>query len=526
MTGLEEGLDRITAKWIARMKDSLVALAGESYSAGMFHASTQLKTGLSFKVAEKEALEYAEAYGKKLVDTGTIEVTQYVKDEAGKVIGFETKEIEWLGNKAVGTRNSLADIIKKGIEEGRPTGLRISETGKYPKGSIAAELQDQFSDYKGQAANIARTETTKCYYKGEVNRYAKAGVAYVQRLGDEATACDICKPLIGLIYPLGSQPPLPTHVNCFLPGTRYKPAGDIVSGIWGDYSGKVIVINTVSGKSVSVTPNHLFLTPHGFCVADILNAGDDIICCSGFERESGTINPDNDREIPTVEQIIESLPVSSKMITTSVPASPKDLHNDGGSINGDIHIINANGFLGRNRESSFLQHVGKDLLCPGIEPSFALLGDGSLDSFVDATFSAFNGLVSGSRETSAFFSGRIRHTDIHGFALSSRLEPDTNHAVCNGFACDASIFSDLLNRFAGLVTLDQIKNIKVESYHGKVYDFQTTSSLSMAEGFVTSNCRCDYRPYFPAVGETFTTAEGERMVFTGTEYLNITAAEE
>ena len=122
MTGLEEGLDRITAKWIARMKDSLVALAGESYSAGMFHASTQLKTGLSFKVAEKEALEYAEAYGKKLVDTGTIEVTQYVKDEAGKVIGFETKEIEWLGNKAVGTRNSLADIIKKGIEEGDQPG--------------------------------------------------------------------------------------------------------------------------------------------------------------------------------------------------------------------------------------------------------------------------------------------------------------------------------------------------------------------------------------------------------------------
>ena len=101
--------------------------------------------------------------------------------------------------------------------------MRISETGKYPKGSIAAELQDQFSDYKGQAANIARTETTKCYYKGEVNRYAKAGVAYVQRLGDEATACDICKPLIGLIYPLGSQPPLPTHPRCRCDYRPYFP---------------------------------------------------------------------------------------------------------------------------------------------------------------------------------------------------------------------------------------------------------------------------------------------------------------
>ena len=235
MPSLEEGLDKITAKWIERMRDSLVDIAGDSYSAGMFHASTQLKSGLSFKVAEADALKYAEAYEKRLVETGKIDVTEYIKDDAGRVIGFETKEIDWLGNKAVETRNNLADIIKKGIAEGKPTGLKISSTGKYPKGSIAADLQEAFSDYKGQAASIARTETTKCYYNGETERYARAGVEYVQRLGDETDACDICKPLIGLIYKLGAQPPLPTHPNCRCDYRPYYPeVGEVFTTAEGE----------------------------------------------------------------------------------------------------------------------------------------------------------------------------------------------------------------------------------------------------------------------------------------------------
>lgn len=519
MPSLEEGLDKITAKWIERMRDSLVDIAGDSYSAGMFHASTQLKSGLSFKVAEADALKYAEAYEKRLVETGKIDVTEYIKDDAGRVIGFETKEIDWLGNKAVETRNNLADIIKKGIAEGKPTGLKISSTGKYPKGSIAADLQEAFSDYKGQAASIARTETTKCYYNGETERYARAGVEYVQRLGDETDACDICKPLIGLIYKLGTQPPLPTHPNCFLPGTRYKPAGDIVSGIWGDYSGKVIVINTVGGNNVTVTPNHLFMTPHGFCAADLLNTGDDIICCSGFKGGSDSVDPDNDREIPTVEEIIESLSVSKKMFSTRVPSSPEDLHNDGSSINGDIHIINANGFLRRDGKPTITQHLRENLFDSRVEQPLALLGDSSLDFFVNALFSTFTGLMGGRRESSSFFSGRVRHTNEHGFTPGPGHKSNTNHALCDGFACDAGLLRELLNRFPGLVAVDQIKDIKVELYHGRVYDFQTTSSLSMAEGFLTSNCRCDYRPYFPEVGETFTTADGDMLMFTGVEFI-------
>ena len=88
---LEEDLDEIVAEWLKLTQDSLIDTASMSYSAGMYHAVSQLNTGISFKVVESDALKYAEEYGKRLIETGKIDVTEYIKNEAGDVIGFETK---------------------------------------------------------------------------------------------------------------------------------------------------------------------------------------------------------------------------------------------------------------------------------------------------------------------------------------------------------------------------------------------------------------------------------------------------
>lgn len=363
-----------------------------------------------------------------------------------------------------------------------------------------------------RAQTLARTEVQVAANRAAETRYAQAGIEYAEWLtanDDRVSDQDLNKN--GIIFrladgitagylrgqgytPLDGAALPPSHPNCFLPGTRYKPAGNIVSGIWGNYAGKVIVIKTENGNRISVTPNHLFLTPHGFCAADFLNIGDDVICCSGFERELDSVNPDNDRVIPVVEEIIKSLAMSDKVLPGRVPAAPEHLHNDGGSIDGDINIVSMNRLLWSNEKTPVIEHLGEDLFRSANTDPFNLSRLSSLDSFIEGMLSTFGRLMSSRRETSAFFWGRIRHTDEHRLTAVPLNESDRFKPACNGFSADLGLFREFLNGYPGLMSLDKIKDIKIDSFHGVVYDFETTSSLSLAEGFVTSNCRCAVVP--------------------------------
>lgn len=215
--------------WIRSMIFSLSEAAATAYSGGSFHAAGFLKIGIGFDVLQKEALEYAKTYKKKLVETGTITITKPVLDSAGKVIDYTVDtEYPWLATKSADTRNEIASIIERGIAEGKAAGIRIGKDGRYPEGTIADELHRYFSQKKSEASTVARSETARCYYEGETTRYARAGVEYVEFLG-APDACDACKELIGRKYRLGSQPNIPIHPNCRCDYRPYFPEkGEVV----------------------------------------------------------------------------------------------------------------------------------------------------------------------------------------------------------------------------------------------------------------------------------------------------------
>ncbi len=216
-------------KWLKSMILSMSEAAATAYSSGSFHATGFLKMGVGFDVLQKEALEYAKTYKKKLTDTGTITITKEVLDSSGKVIGYTVDtEYPWLTTKSADTRNDIASIIERGIAEGKAAGVRIGKNGKYPEGSIAEELHRYFDTKKSEASTVARSETARCYYEGESTRYARAGVEYVEFLG-APDACDACMELIGRKYKLGSEPHIPIHPNCRCDYRPYFPEkGEVV----------------------------------------------------------------------------------------------------------------------------------------------------------------------------------------------------------------------------------------------------------------------------------------------------------
>jgi hypothetical protein len=63
------------------------------------------------------------------------------------------------------------------------------------------------------------------------------------------------------------------------------------------------------------------------------------------------------------------------------------------------------------------------------------------------------------------------------------------------------MLSKLSSRFSRQVQLRKVINVEVFDYHGEVYDFQSISTLSSANGIICSNCRGTWIPHFMLPGE-------------------------
>lgn len=400
---------------------------------------------------------------------------------------------------------------------------------------------------KGQsrAEMIARTEVMYGLNQGAIKRYGKDGIEKVQWLaGPDNRMCPVCGEKNGSVYKIGTEPSLPYHPNCLLPDTRCKAAGDIVSGLRSRYNGPIFEIITATGSKISVTPNHMFLTTHGFCAAQFLREGDDIINCSGFERIV-TETPD-DHQAPTrIEDIFNSLIESGSMASASMPIASEDLHGDARFTDGNIDIVFSNRFLEVDLESIFKKHFSGGNFDPACKSEIPFFSLSPLYEFLFSAAFASDGGMSGSRQSEPIFRCRGSHSGIHSFTPVSGSDSillqdsDDNRSGniisgsktlnrfsgikplnnTNNWGLPASVsspnlnsssfenptnglysrfvnLSDLFSRFSGFVKLDNIISIRILPYSGYVYDLQTLSTLYLGNSFLISNCRCTWVPYF------------------------------
>lgn len=346
------------------------------------------------------------------------------------------------------------------------------------------------------AERIARTEIMYALNQGALNRYKNDGIEYVQWLaGPDDRCCPVCLGYHLQVFPINDAPDIPAHPSCLLPDTRCITAGDIVSGLRAWYDGPVFEICASAGSHITVTPNHMFLTPHGICAAQFLRKGDDIINCSGFERII-TDNPDDYQTPSTIEDIFNSFFKSSSGSPGSMPVTPEDLHSDARFTNGKIDIIFPDRFLGIDCEAIFKKHFSGGNFDPTCKSEVPFFSTSPLYEFLfRAAFASDRGM-SGNRKTSSFFSGRSAHPDIHRFGSVSWSDPNCFKSSNNERAAAVECFCDVLNRFAGFIHLDNIVSINVKSYSGYVYDLQTVSTLYIGNNNLISNCRCTLGPHF------------------------------
>lgn len=429
-------------------------------------------------------------------------------------------------------RNELESLLENGILQGHN-----------PR-RLAVHLRKRFGVSQFNAERLMITELARVQTEAQKQSFERNGFdEYIfLALG---TACPICKKLnekhfkVTKMMPGTNAPPI--HPLCVFPNTKVI-APDIEAMTRSSYSGCVVEIGTSDGARLTVTPNHIVLTARGWVRAKNLIKGDKVINYSRWIKSVIESDPTDNDGIPTIEELFTSLLESGAVPAMSMPISSEDFKGDASS-DGEIDIIFIDGKL-RNKLNATLSQLVGDILLVGASESgeVTLPRNCSLAEHLVGLGLAADGIMSGSRIAAILLRGTLTHSQLIGFRFPSDYDarlyktaandtsadiklfgdgifahPGSIHisdlldikrdfdslkrnaasveTTLDGRSCDSVGLRDFISAFSGFVTFDDIIFVTNKYYSGHVYDASSLSTLYIANGIITSNCRCSTAAY-------------------------------
>lgn len=429
-------------------------------------------------------------------------------------------------------RNELESLLENGILQGHN-----------PR-RLAVHLRKRFGVSRFNAERLMITELARVQTEAQKQSLERNGFdEYIfLALG---TACPICKALnekkfkVTKMMPGTNAPPI--HPLCVFPNTKVI-APDIEAMTRSSYSGCVVEIGTSDRARLTVTPNHIVLTARGWVRAKNLIKGDKVINYSRGIKSVIESDPTDNDGIPTIEELFTSLLESGAVPAMSMPISSEDFKGDASS-DGEIDIIFIDGKL-RNKLNATLSQLVGDILLVGASESgeVTLPRNCSLAEHLVGLGLVADGIMSGSRIAAILLRGTLTHSQLIGLRLPSDYDArlyktaanDTSADIklfCDGIfarpgsihisdlldikrdfnslkrntaslettldgrSCDSVGLCDFISAFSGFVTFDDIIFVTNKYYSGHVYDASSLSTLYIANGIITSNCRCSTAAY-------------------------------
>lgn len=507
-----------------------IALEAQGVSVGVLNLGNRINTAAIQVVAEQMALDFAKA-NASMKDTGSrilreTQQTLIQEKQINQIIadGLVTGE----------TRRETSERLRKAINDKVGDGKMVQAGGKTFTPEYYAEL-------------VTRTRTREAVTQGAVTRSMEYGITLFQVSIHDAP-CAQCAQYQGKVYSvvpdsgfpmLEARPPF--HPHCVLPETAVFAPGQRAASI-ATYNGPIVDLRLSNSAFVSVTPNHMFLTPTGFAFAKDLCEGDDVLCSALFD-DVVLRDPNNHNRPSIISDVVESLAKTRGMSTTGVPVSPEYLHGDARFMNGNIDIIRPDCLLGGGDESEiaeYFRHLDFSRSDVGL---FGLSGCRDTIKALRALSRATNGVMGLTRERQAALWAEIRHANNHSLASRSFLDPafpenavDNDlrtiesldkiaNALSGGIArtnlfggqdtsgaralfdgsnpkratqcieSDTEFAKNIGYRSAGPVRIASIVLKGFREYSGHVYDLQTESSLYICNSMISSNCRHVMLPY-------------------------------
>lgn len=445
--------------WTESEKAMMVALMMEIYGDGIDLFRQEFFDGLSDDFVNVGAKEAAEKYSYEFI----------------KVLGEQIDDT---------TRQAISNAISS-----------------FTEGETIQSVMDKLPFGSERALRIAVTEITRAY----ATSTQTAGIQMQKEFPDltiiktwytnqDDRVCPVCGPLHMMDVPIndtfnGIDNP-PAHVHCILPGNKVI-APDLVAATKSFYNGRAIELRFSSGNVISVTENHPILTPQGWVAAKFLRQGQYAIGAIDGERMADAINPHNNNTPTAIEDIFRSVEETGGMGTITMKSTTKDFHGDGGFMDGNINIVNVDGFLLRDIIARGLELTGQSNLSGGNVPPFIFKKDGAPSLFVNRHTSSTGSSMSGGDLSGTAVSTHISPFDSFAFGLIARDDVMLDKHIAKGTAIHTDLARQFVFRFSSDITLDQIIGITEYNFCGHVYDLQChTYELYTCNNIIVKNCRC------------------------------------
>lgn len=412
------------------------------------------------------------------------------------------------------TSMQINDAIAK-LRDDLTAGITGTQNTPEELTKIVSDVFDQAEGYR--AERIALTESSRAVHAGQAMAAKESGVVKGLKWLLSDDACAICQgikdanpdgiPLDGSFDhdggdgPYSDVPYPPAHPYCFVGETPVLTPG-AVKAFRAMYKGPVLRIRFVGGAQVTVTPNHLFLTPAGFARASSLCKGDECLSYRGDDQRETAGRPDDCGQPTLIQQVVAALSEAKGMATSRVPVSPEYLHGDAAFAYGNIDVVASDGLLRSDGEPGVSQGGGDAAFVGKRGGAGSLFGCGDLASVLFRLRDATDGGLGGRSESPAFAGRESPHADALGFARTAKLDASFQKSATNKRPTDAKRLADALLTLVGKVQPLEVSDVEVDSFHGFVFDVQTESSLYIANGLIASNCMCtvteiladDYNP--------------------------------
>ena len=363
---------------------------------------------------------------------------------------------------------------------------------------IAREIAKNYGTSFYNAERLCITESAHITESATMESYKEHGVDEIQFVATlDAHTCPICggmdnqryarkEAMTGVNYP-------PMHPNCVLPDNIvFSPDAERMTRSY--YSGDVIKVRTSKGGWFSVTPNHIMLTSRGWVRAKNLVKSDKVIRYVDWNKF--VKNPTNDNCIPTIENLFTSFIKLPFVFTETMKSTSKDFKGDIVE-NTKIDIININSLLRNKINVPFVKFISdfKFVLTRKFGKRM-FPRSSTMAKFLACIGFAFDGIMSIDSILSIFFRSSFTHHKLVGLRSSSDYNSRLNKSIVNNGSCDIKDFSKFVNACSSIIQFDDVIDIQISNFSGYVYDFSSTSTLYICNGYLSSNCRCTTIAYF------------------------------
>lgn len=368
---------------------------------------------------------------------------------------------------------------------------------------------------RANAQRLLNTEAARAYGNVQIDKIQKdedaVGIQWnLSEQHDNYCICDWFAEadMFGMgagIYPKDEVPDYPAHPWCITGENRVSFHGKLVSAYKSFYRGIIVKVILESGKRFSVTVNHPILTSVGWVVAKELTKAHKIIACIDSKRPFFDVlfglassKPNNNKRPPRIKDIFRAVKKSPDMSSTMVPATIKYLHGDGRFIDGNINVVNTNGFLLCNIQSAINKNFSKSIFSWVSSALVGFFGNSFFNKFFSWNSSPLRRFMCSICDSFSIFRRiNLFRMKSRCFSNSAPLDIGFYKSESDNISRNPVAVRDALLRFSAGITFDNIIKIKMMKYNGHVYDLSVEpDEIYMCNGVIVKNCACTLDPVY------------------------------